>query len=204
MNTRFKPSRDFYIPKGSTQIDAGMGTQAVVYTWERTNDGARVVYLAMGFAGRAQKPSFHYRFPSLEARGKHIADFFAGQARRKDAMAERKAERKAEGRGLDLGDVLLCSWGYDQTNIDYFEVTKLIGNTMVEIRELAAESVETASMQGESVPLPGKYLDKTPLRRIAKAGRVKIFEWGGWASKMEPHIVAGVKVYRKSHWTAYA
>lgn len=26
--------------------------------------------------------------------------------------------------GADVGDVLVCSWGYDQTNVDYYKVTR--------------------------------------------------------------------------------
>ena len=32
-----------------------------------------------------------------------------------------------------VGDIFYRSWGYDQTNIDYFKVTKLIGKASVEL-----------------------------------------------------------------------
>jgi hypothetical protein len=31
------------------------------------------------------------------------------------------------------GDIFYSSWGYDQTNIDYYKVTKLIGKASVEL-----------------------------------------------------------------------
>ena len=33
----------------------------------------------------------------------------------------------AERDGLKVGDVLRSSWGYDQTNVDYYEVVELVG-----------------------------------------------------------------------------
>lgn len=108
---------------------------------------------------------------------------------------------------LKVGDILRCSWGYDQTNIDYYEVVSLNGETMVTIREIAAQSESTAWLQGNSVPSPGRFIGK-PMRR-------KVFDWGktvgvsinsfSSAYRMEPVAeVAGVKVFESSHWTAYA
>ena len=37
---------------------------------------------------------------------------------------------------LNVGDVLYCSWGYDQTNIDFYKVIEKIGKNKVKIIEL--------------------------------------------------------------------
>ena len=42
---------------------------------------------------------------------------------------------------LQIGSILYASWGYDQTNIDFYEVTKLIGRTTLELRELGQELI---------------------------------------------------------------
>ena len=186
--------RDFYIPKGSTKV-ADRQSDAVAYVYEGKRLGA-----AMFFAQQA-KPVWHFTFRSAEERERKIKESFEGRRRSIAFKAEQKAKRKAEGRGLEVGDVLRCSWGYEQTNIDYYEVTALIGSTMVEIRPLAQESIETMSMQGKCVPLPGQYTGEAK-RHVAKAGYVRLTSYSG-ARKVEPELVAGVKVYGASHWTAY-
>ena len=43
---------------------------------------------------------------------------------------------------LRVGDVLAMSWGYEQTNIDFFVVTKLCGKKSVRIKECILEKTQ--------------------------------------------------------------
>lgn len=103
--------------------------------------------------------------------------------------------------------MLRASWGYDQTNIDYYEVTKLVGSQMVEYRQIGCESVTTEFMQGKSVPSPGKYISEPKRARVSDYGNrdsIKAHDSAN-AYLMKPEILpGGVKVYQASHWTAYA
>lgn len=187
-------------PKGSTKVQA-KGCDAVAYLYSFTKRTGEVRLGAMGFAGKADKPAFHYTFKNERNRSLYVAEFFRKRGEYQQLMAQRKAERKSQPIGLEVGDVLRSSWGYDQTNIDYYEVTKILGR-MVEIRAIAQESVETTHMQGECSPLPGHYIGE-PMRKLAQDGWVKIASYA-WARKVEPKVVAGVKMYGSSHWTSYA
>lgn len=111
------------------------------------------------------------------------------------------SKRNTVERGLEVGDVLSAAWGYDQTNYNYYQVTKLVGKTMVEIRELGAMSVETEFLQGKSTPEVDKFIGE-PMRRVAKDGRVKVSDVIR-ASKMKYTTVAGARIYDANHWTAY-
>lgn len=183
--------------KAATRI-ADKTSDAVVYVYERNG-----IPYAAAFHGKAAKPDWHFRFRSVEARTKRIAEHFAGRKSSLEFKAGLKAERKAKGHGLAVGDILRSSWGYDQTNIDYYEVTAIIGRTMVEIRKIGAESVATGWERGQCVPLPGNYIGE-PMRKIAKNGCVKIESFAR-AYKMTPESeVAGVKVYGSSSWSSYA
>ena len=54
---------------------------------------------------------------------------------------------------INAGDILYSSWGYDQTNIDYYQVTKRSGRR-VYLQPLTGE-IETddiLAMQGRCVP----------------------------------------------------
>ena len=189
--------RESYYPKGATIIrDKKSSAVAAVY------DQNGKVYACM-FQGKANKPASHYRYKSAESRAEAIARYFAAVQEQEAGRIARRAQRKACGRGLEVGDVLRAMWGYEQTNIDYYEVTALIGTSMVEVRAIGyAESVETHFMQGNCIPAPGKYIGE-PMRRKALNGAVAI-DSVRHACKVEPAIIAGAKVFSADHWTAYA
>lgn len=158
---------------------------------------------SVGFRGTAGHPAFHYRFRDEASREAHLANFFACLIKSAEYKAKCKSERAAEGRGLEVSDILKSVWGYDQTNIDYYEVTRLVGKTQVEIRELCSDSKEDQGwLMGTSTPIAGKYCGD-PMIKVARSGSVKIESYA-WARKMEPlAVVAGRKMYSPSSWTAY-
>jgi hypothetical protein len=189
-----KPERAHYIPKGAVKW-RDRQSSAVVYAYERPGQ-----FLLMGFHGKAQKPDFHFRYPSAEKREEKAKAHFEAIRAREAFAIERREKRKAEGHKFKVGSILRCSWGYDQTNIDYFEVTALIGARMVEIREI--EQASHGEWTGKCVPLPGKYRGK-PMRKLAQGDSVKIYSFAH-AYLVEPEMVGGVPVYGASNWTAYA
>tara|TARA_Y100000593_G_scaffold85583_1_gene162850 strand:+ start:1109 stop:1693 length:585 start_codon:yes stop_codon:yes gene_type:complete len=190
-------TREFYIPKGATRVTS-KEINADFYLYQSGDKPA-----AMAFIGKAQKPRWHYRFASDEKREQRINKTIESEIATKAFKANTRKKRNEAPRGLEVGDVLRASWGYDQTNINYFEVTKLIGKRMVEIREISCVSVGTEWCQGKSSPAIGSYISG-PMRRRATNGGVKV-DSVMWASKMEPvSNVGGIKTFESSHWTSYA
>ena len=170
-----KHSRDMYYPKDATMVQDDESS-AVAYLTESKNRPAAVL-----FAGRRQKPDHNYWYRSVEHRDKHVAEYFASIRASENA----KRERQAKARGLDVGDILVSSWGYDQTNIEFYQVTALIGRTMVEIRPIASETVSEPGWMQEYVrAVPGSFVGK-PQRRKASDGYVSITSFSG-AWKDEP------------------
>ena len=103
---------------------------AEYYTWE-INDTP----YAIAFGGKRRKADFYFRFRTDEQRRNRIDSWLDNMFTRAREAAARKAER-SKPHTLKLGDILDTMWGYDQTNVDYYQVTKLIGTRMVEIREV--------------------------------------------------------------------
>lgn len=197
---RIKPKREFYIPKGARRV-SHRHSSAVAYVYSK--DG---FVKALAFSGRRQKPDWHYRWRDDErggaAREAQIRRYFAEVQEREEAIARvRNAPHE-----LSVGSILRASWGYDQTNIDYYEVVGLIGAKMVELREIAQESKPDGGpgggMTGYCVPLPGQYIGD-PFRKRADGDGVKLASYK-WARKVEPKMISGVPVYEGSRWTAYA
>lgn len=165
-----------------------------------------MVYM-IGFSGKRAKPDFHLRFRSIEHADSYHESWHKGLVSRATVKAERKAEKAAKSaqpHPLALGDVLVSSWGYEQTNYDYYQVTRLVGKQSVEIRELARQAAESGFMQGDCVPVKGVFKGEPMVKRVNEHGRVKVHSWGVWASKKESVTVAGVEIFKPDHYTAYA
>jgi hypothetical protein len=162
---------------------------SVVYLYENSQGKP----CAVGYKGRARKPEFHHSYASDEIRAERITAWMEFQAKPK--------EHKLVVRGLAVGDVLRASWGYDQTNIDYFLVTALVGKTMVEIVEIDSINKETGDMRGYCIPDIDSVIGE-PMRRKAKGVRVNV-DGIRYASKIEPKKVAGCEVYVPSQWSSY-
>ena len=158
----------------------------------------------VGFVGLCKKP-FHaakYRPDAQENWTARIASAIEKERARRGRAKARTAERAAQGHTLEVGDVLRAVWGYDQTNVDYYEVTKKIGRSMVEVREISGHSEDTGWMQGNCAPCPGAYVGK-PKRCRPSGDAVRIRH--RYASKIAPTaIIGGKPMYGVDHWTAYA
>lgn len=107
---------------------------------------------------------------------------------------------------LQVGDVVRSSWGYDQTNVNHYQVTKLIGKRTVEVRELAKHQDATGHMSGRVAPVWGEFIGEAMRRTVDKYGHVNILrEKFGRASKIEPvAVVHGVRCYASTGYSSYA
>lgn len=71
------------------------------------------------------------------------------------------------GGSIKAGDILSASWGYDQTNVDWYRVTKRTGSR-VYLQRLQGIETETGFMCGTSVP--GEPTSAAPFYRKVKDG----------------------------------
>jgi hypothetical protein len=53
--------------------------------------------------------------------------------------------------GVKPGDIFYCSWGYDQTNIDWYEVVRVTA-TKAEVRPIGSRTVDSESHTNRVVP----------------------------------------------------
>lgn len=99
-----------------------------------------------------------------------------------------KAQKDAEEDALvKVGDIFASSWGYDQTNVDFYQVVKTTAKTLT-LRQIEQKVVSGQGSPSEKVvPRPNKFLlNKKPMnRRMSKYGGVKIhdsanaYPWNG-------------------------
>lgn len=141
--------RNIYIPAKATKISA-KGTDAVVYIY--TNGGHPC---ARAFRGKSAKPVFAYRFFNEKQREQRVREFFAGCRAADAAKAARRAEKKAkaaEGHDWVVGTILVCSWGYSMTLVDFYRVVEVIGKATVVVEEIGKITVSgEAGYQGTCI-----------------------------------------------------
>ena len=59
-----------------------------------------------------------------------------------ETKAAPKKTEKANKYGVKVGDIFESSWGYEQTNVDFFQVIALVGETSVRVRQVYPELVK--------------------------------------------------------------
>lgn len=61
-----------------------------------------------------------------------------------------KNAEKANKYGVKVGDIFESSWGYEQTNVDFFQVISLVGETSVRVRQVCPELIKEDAICGMS------------------------------------------------------
>lgn len=68
---------------------------------------------------------------------------------RKEEPKKKPAEKKNKF-GVKVGDIFYASWGYEQTNNDFFQVIALVGESSVRVREVNPQLVRAEAISGMS------------------------------------------------------
>lgn len=147
-----------YIPAGYT-------------LYRQENDG--VIYAsadhlhAIAYRGASGKSSWHYRFFNEAAFLDRVNAFFSSLANWQKIKDERKAVQNTFETSLKPGDILSAAWGYEQTNVSWFQVLSVAGKQTVMIREIAGHVTEDGGfMSGHSMPMKdGFCADSVPMKK---------------------------------------
>lgn len=83
-----------------------------------------------------------------------------------------KATEKANKMGVKVGDVFHMSWGYEQTNADFFQVVALCGENSVRVVEVYPEIIKTAPTCSMAEDRTYK-IESKPMRRAERSTFIK-------------------------------
>ena len=64
--------------------------------------------------------------------------------------------------------ILVNRWGYEQTNVDFYQVIKVTEKTVV-IRQIAAEKVKEENLIGRVRPIKDNFIGEPMRRKIINA-----------------------------------
>ncbi len=108
-----------YIPKNSTPIEEpGLGIVYVAPSSTRPG-----YYHAIGYVGTAGKSAFNYIFKTDLELDAYVDKFFAGLLAHQQFVKDRRIEYN-KPHTFKVGEIITNSWGYDQTNVDWYRVSR--------------------------------------------------------------------------------
>jgi len=141
------------------------GTDLAIWTYARSN--AITPFLAIAFAAKSSKPLWHHAFRTEMSRDQYIENTAKGRRQALEEKNKRLQERREFKHEFNRGDILVSSWGYDQTNIDYYEVTKVIGPQMIEMRKISKKYVGASGQSDIVMPDPGNYAGPSLRKKVS-------------------------------------
>jgi hypothetical protein len=118
------------------------------------------------------KVEFNYRFGSeknmIAFMEHYISDLELIEERKAERKAKRGAERKAAQESVKEGDIYVASWGWEQTNVDAYQVVAKKGASVV-LRKIAVRSIEGSEqfMSDRVVPVKNAFIGEDFKKRIA-------------------------------------
>ncbi|EBA18419.1 hypothetical protein RSK20926_11889 [Roseobacter sp. SK209-2-6] len=153
------------IPENSTKIAMKSGG-AEFHIYEDGKGRPCVVY----YRGKSSKMNAFY-FKTEERRASHIE----GVIKNITAAEKRKAEERAarnKAHNMEPGLILYTSWGYDQTNVEFYQVVEVPSRCYVILQQISAPLArgEESFMSGNSVPNPENKIGEPFRRKVNMSG----------------------------------
>lgn len=186
--------REFYRPnpeknRNVKQVETPPELGLEIWSYEDLNG----TLYGVAFQGNAQKPLWHYRFRNLEQLERQVNETVKSRSQSLEYKQQRQNERTQFQHTLKEGDILVSSWGYDQTNIDFYEVVGVLPKAVV-IREIASRIDHEERGAEYVVPVPGKYTGPAMRKLVRQGNSVRIESYASaslWDGRPRYQTAAG-------------
>lgn len=152
-------------PEGSKMIEKA---NCKVFMWFKMNH-----YFAKAYIGKQSGPAFFHRFITLEQCENYVVKFLEEQQKIVDYKNTERAlvkQARAEFKNpCKVGDLFSYSWGYEQTNVDFFQVIA-VKNKSVTLRRIAAKTIEsTGPMSSHVVAHKDHFISEEVMEKVIKS-----------------------------------
>ena len=102
---------------------------------------------------------FNYRFKTAEIMTKYVTNYaksiFDGICQKQQQKTNRLNDKK--NHGIEVGQIYYNSWGYDQTNVNFYMITSVKGQK-IEFVEIAQNAESTRWDYGYTMPDTSKII----------------------------------------------
>lgn len=125
-------------------------------------ENGRIV--AKCFTNRSSKSRWYYQFKTYENFERKVRETIEDNNSSLKIKEEYKKER-LKPHTLKIGDILCSSWGYDQTNVDFYIVTEVVGKNSVKIAKVS-NITEEETYHSDRVKPSDRIVSKEKLCRV--------------------------------------
>lgn len=187
-----KLPRSFFIPSNFSKFYEDPSLGVVVYSSDPTGNLA-----AMCFVGKQNRPAWFYTFKTADLLFATINKTLEDRRGHAARMATERA-RRTKPHDVKVGNIFKASWGYDQTNVDFYAVTKVTGAHTIQLEQIGSITTEQTT--------PGSYRVKPdPTARTGKFITKRVTDWNGTpsirvASYATAHRVDPTATHYASDW----
>ncbi len=147
-----------------------------------------------------------FYYSSIESREQRINNFKERVNQTNEEKNKKLEIRRTFKNPAQVGDILVDSWGYDQTNIDFYQVTEVKGK-MVTVQEIAGKTVEGTTyshgMADEVVPVKDRFVKENVLGRKIMNRLVKPGYNNGYFINTSSYSIASLTDQKEKHYRSW-
>lgn len=158
-----------YVTKPGATVEAYKGATIIGYT-NSSNNPCVAIYTPFR---KGIKPAYNCAFANDVGRDKFITEIKTVIDRDTEAAERRAVEYAAEAAKIQPGTILYSSWGYEQTNIDFFKVLSRKNNTIT-MQEIGFKIESYNYMSGRKVADETITKGEVITKRINKFGNITL------------------------------
>lgn len=148
--------------------------------------------VAIFYAGKQSKPTWHYRFNSIEELQKKINESIKRLMSWHEMKEDRKLKKKEDISKIKVGDLFSSSWGYEQTNVDFYQVVSVKGKSFT-IKQIKSRTIDGSEkdyngMADRRCAVKDAFLDEEKYPPMTKRSlKLTSYSWLSPTTENEPH-----------------
>lgn len=143
------------------------GTDLEIWTWfDQKAAQGQGRFFGIAYQAKSNKPLWHWSFKTRDALWKQINQSIESRKLSLKYKQEQRDKRLNAVPDVKVGDIFYRSWGYDQTNINFYEVTAVKGKSAI-LREVGKRVVKEDSSAEYVVAAPGKFKG-APMKKLVQ------------------------------------
>lgn len=170
--------------KNASKTELG---KMVIITYDAASGPAVIAFRT------SHRPDHHWAFRTREEQSEYRETLIKKEQRNIEEDKARMQRAEEDRKKMQPGVILVTSWGWEQTNIDFHIVLER-KNDFVIIQEIGQHREDTGFMQGTCTPNPDM--------KIGEPFRKKINKWG--TINLESFMYTKIWEGQEQHWSSYA
>ena len=141
-----------------------------------------------------EKQIFGFRFLNEDRRLEYINEDYLNRVKNQEAKEKYKSDKKIKNKSdllnVKVGDIFKDSWGYEQTNVDYFQVVAKPSSSFIVVKKINYELIDetVSNMSAYVKPLINSFKNDEELKFKLNGASFKSSSFS-WANNVRFRII---------------